>query len=62
MATSSPMVSARQVVAMPIRLGAYCRTTFSRPVRRFSRPPKMAVSSLKFEEAMSSGSRKWLIM
>ena len=47
---------------MPISRGWYWRMMFSTATRRLSRPPKMAVASLKFEEAMSSGSLKWLIM
>ena len=47
---------------MPITLGSYWRMTFSRPCRRFSRPPKTVVASEKFEQAMSIGSLKWLIM
>jgi hypothetical protein len=33
----------------------------SRAIRRLSAPPKMAVVSLKLEEAISMGSLKWLI-
>ena len=62
MPTFSPIVSARQVVATPITPGWYWRVTLARPARRLSRPPKMVAFSEKFDEAMSIGSLKWLIM
>jgi hypothetical protein len=55
------MVSARQVEVTPMAAGLYERVILSRAVKRFSRPPKIAVDSVKFDEAISMGSRKWLI-
>ena len=52
----------KHVPAMPINLGEYWRMTLANPSRRFATPPKMAVASLKFDDAMSNGSLKWLIM
>ena len=61
MATSSPMVSLRHVVAIPIISGLYCFRILSRARFRLTPPPNMAVSSEKFVEAISTGSLKWLI-
>ena len=47
---SSPMVSARQVVAAPMSCGWYWRVTFSAPCVKFLLPPKM--DSQKIGEAM----------
>ena len=58
---SSPIVSLRQVVARPTRLGSYWRMTLVRPALRFASPPKTVLDSEKFDAAMSIGSRKWLM-
>jgi hypothetical protein len=60
-ATSSPMVSDRQVVATPMRAGWYWLATLSRARTRLSLPPNTAAISSKLLEAMSTGSRKWLM-
>jgi hypothetical protein len=56
------MVSVRQVVATPMTAGAYFRMTLSRPFLRLGPPPNTACFSPRAEEAMSMGSRKWLMM
>ncbi len=58
---SSPMVSVRHVVAAPMSCGWYWRVMFSAPSEKFLLPPKIALSSWKFDDAMSIGSRKWLM-
>jgi len=45
-------------VAIPTSDGAYWRMTLARPWRKMAPPPWMAAVSLKFEEAISIGSRK----
>jgi hypothetical protein len=52
------MVSARQVVATPIRAGRYSLARLAKARRRLPRPPKTADSSVKLELAASKGSRK----
>lgn len=59
--TLSPMVSVRQVVAMPTALAWYLLMTLTRPCFRLGPPPNTASPSPRALEAMSTGSRKWLI-
>ncbi len=59
--TSSPMVSLRHVVAMPMSSGWYCLIMFPTASFKLAPPPNTAVSSVKFEHAISTGSLKWLI-
>ena len=55
------MVSVRKVVATPTTAGPYLRITFRMPFFRFGPPPYTACFSPSEDEAMSMGSRKWLI-
>ena len=53
---SSPIVSARQVVATPITSGEYNVIRFLMPFIRLSSPPYTVPCSVRTEEAMSIGS------
>ena len=56
------MVSVRQVVATPTTVAPYLDMTFKHALLRFGPPPNTACFSPSAEEAMSMGSRKWLMM
>jgi hypothetical protein len=49
-------------VQTPIAAGLYCRMMLSSAVPKWAAPPNTVESSLMLLEAISMGSRKWLMV